>query len=107
LANRKALYQSRVDYLDEALAHLGLEPRVAPAHRSHSVRSLPLPADIDYDTLHDLLKDEGYIIYAGLGDAAKTSFRVCALGALTVAALQGFIAALERVLAREPLVAHI
>lgn len=107
LANRKALYQSRVDYLDEAFAHLGLEPRVAPAHRSHSVRSLPLPADIDYDTLHDLLKDEGYIIYAGLGDAAKTSFRVCALGALTVEALQGFIAALERVLAREPLVAHI
>jgi 2-aminoethylphosphonate-pyruvate transaminase len=107
LENRKALYAARMAFLDEAFARLGLEPRVAPEHRSRSVRSLPLPAEIDYDTLHDLLKDEGYIIYAGLGDAAKTTFRVCALGALTVEALEGFIAALEGVIAREPLVARI
>ena len=60
---------------------------------------MPLPPGIDYDTLHDRLKDEGYIIYAGLGDAAKTTFRVCALGALTVEALEGFIA---RIRARHP-----
>ena len=36
------------------------------------------------------------MIYAGLGDAAATNFRVCALGALEVGALQGFIASLER-----------
>jgi 2-aminoethylphosphonate-pyruvate transaminase len=105
LANRKALYQARVDYLDSALRRLGCEPRVPAPHRSRSVRSLPLPAGIDYDTLHDRLKEEGYIIYAGLGDAAKTTFRVCALGALTVEALEGFVAAFERVTAREALVA--
>ena len=43
LANRKALYQARADFLDEAFAARGLEPRVAAAHRSRSVRSLPLP----------------------------------------------------------------
>jgi 2-aminoethylphosphonate-pyruvate transaminase len=105
LANRKALYQARADYLDEAFTRLGLEPRVAAGHRARSVRSLPLPEGIDYDTLHDRLKDEGYIIYAGLGDAAKTTFRVCALGALTVEALEGFIAALERATARTPIAA--
>ena len=52
------------------------------------MRSFPLPAGIPYDTLHDRLKDDGYIIYAGLGDAAQTTFRVCALGARTVEALQ-------------------
>ena len=107
LEGRKALYAARMAYLDEACSRLGLEPRVAAEHRSRSVRSLPLPEDIDYDTLHDLLKDEGYIIYAGLGEAAKSTFRVCALGALTVEALHGFVAALEGVIAREPLVAHI
>jgi 2-aminoethylphosphonate-pyruvate transaminase len=66
------------------------------------VRSLPLPPGIDYDTLHDRLKNEGYIIYAGLGDSAKTTFRVCALGALTVEALEGFVGAFERATAREP-----
>jgi 2-aminoethylphosphonate-pyruvate transaminase len=101
LANRKAHYQARADYLDAAFARLGLEPRVAPAHRSRSVRSLPLPDGIDYDALHDRLKAEGYIIYAGLGDAAKSTFRVCALGALTVAALEGFVAAFARATARE------
>jgi 2-aminoethylphosphonate-pyruvate transaminase len=107
LANRKALYQARADFLDAAFARLGLEPRVAPAHRSHSVRSLPLPPGVDYDTLHDRLKAEGYIIYAGLGDAAKTSFRVCALGALTVEALQGFTSALERAIAATPAAAAV
>jgi 2-aminoethylphosphonate-pyruvate transaminase len=101
LGSRKALYQARADYLDTAFARLGFEPRVAAPHRSRSVRSLPLPPGIDYDSLHDRLKDEGYIIYAGLGDAAKTTFRVCALGALTVAALEGFVAAFARATARE------
>ncbi len=105
LANRKALYQARMDALDAAFTRLGLEPRVARPHRSRSVRSLPLPPGIDYDTLHDRLKAEGYIIYAGLGDAARTTFRVCALGALTVAALEGFVAALERAMARQPVAA--
>lgn len=102
LDQRQALYQARADYLDAAFSRLGLEPRVAPAHRSRSVRSLTLPAHLDYDTLHDRLKAEGYIIYAGLGDAAGTTFRVCALGALTVQALQGFMAALERALVPDP-----
>ena len=42
------------------------------------------------------MKAEGYVIYGGLGDAAKTSFRVCALGALSIESLQGFIAVLEK-----------
>jgi len=101
LTNRQALYQARAAYLDDAFTRLGLAPRVAAAHRSHSVCSLPLPPGIDYETLHDRLKEEGYIIYAGLGDAARTTFRVCALGTLTVAALEGFMAAFERVIVPE------
>lgn len=102
VAFRRAYYQARMDYLDEALGGLGLDPRVAPEHRSRCVRSLPLPAGLDYDALHDALKAEGYVVYAGLGDAAKTSFRVCALGALKIEALQGFVATLEGVIARQP-----
>lgn len=87
-----------MDYLDSQFTRLGLEPRVAFGHRSRSVRTLPLPEGVDYETLHDALKSEGYIIYAGLGDAGKTSFRVCALGALKIEALEGFIAAFESVI---------
>jgi 2-aminoethylphosphonate-pyruvate transaminase len=103
---RRSYYQSRVDYLDQAFAGIGLEPRVAKTHRSRSVRSLPLPAGIGYDALHDAVKEEGYVIYGGLGEAAKTSFRVCALGALKIEALEGFTAVLERIIAAVPVAAH-
>jgi 2-aminoethylphosphonate-pyruvate transaminase len=96
LSHRQATYQARMDYLDREFARLGLEPRVPKGCRSRSVRSLPLPDGVGYAALHDALKAEGYVIYAGLGDAAATTFRVCALGALTVEALEGFIAALDR-----------
>jgi 2-aminoethylphosphonate-pyruvate transaminase len=102
IEHRKQYYQKRADFLDQAFSRLELEPRVALAHRSRSVRSLPLPEGISYDELHDAMKEDGYVIYGGLGEAAKTSFRVCALGALKVEALEGFIASLELVLARQP-----
>jgi 2-aminoethylphosphonate-pyruvate transaminase len=85
-------------FLDRELARLGLVPVVAPEHRSSCVRSLPLPAGIGYDELHDALKSDGYVIYAGLGKAARSSFRVCVLGAVEIDALAGFVGSLERFL---------
>ncbi len=90
LAQRQAIYARRMAFLDRALSDLGLEPRVASPYRSRSVRSLPLPPGIAYDPLHDALKRQGYVIYAGLGNAAKTSFRVCALGNISLETLEGF-----------------
>ena len=70
LAERQALYQARVDYLDAACARLGS----SRASRRTIARARCAPCRcrtrIAYDTLHDRLKAEGYIIYAGLGDAA-------------------------------------
>lgn len=98
LAARQMLYESRMAALDRAMGALGYEARVAPEHRSACVRSFPLPEGFTYDVLHDRLRERGYVIYAGLGDAAKTTFRVCALGAMTVEAMEGFVAALSEVL---------
>ncbi len=100
IAARRAHYRARIAVLDAELARLGLEPSVAPGHRSSSVRSLPLPEGVTYARLHDALREDGYVIYAGLGAAAQASFRVCALGALEPDVLRGFGASLERALAR-------
>ncbi|MBA3779381.1 MAG: alanine--glyoxylate aminotransferase family protein [Chloroflexi bacterium] len=97
--HRRARYRERMAALDLGLARLGLEPIVAAQHRSASVRSLPLPPGLDYQSLHDAVKADGYVIYAGLGQAAAASFRVCALGEVDASALEGFVASLERVLA--------
>jgi 2-aminoethylphosphonate-pyruvate transaminase len=99
LEHRQASYRARVALLDDAFAKLGLEPTVAAANRSSSVRSLRLPPGVSYARLHDAVKRDGYIIYAGLGDAARTTFRVCTLGALDLEVLTGFIDSLERAIA--------
>jgi 2-aminoethylphosphonate-pyruvate transaminase len=100
LSNRQLAYARRMEFLDQELSKLGLEARVAAPHRSRSVRSLTLPLGITYDALHDALKREGYVIYAGLGSAAKSSFRVCTLGNISINALAGFAQCLETTLSR-------
>jgi len=98
VAARHDAYRARVELLDESFARLGLEPTVAAANRSSSVRSLRLPNGIAYETIHDKLKRDGYVIYAGLGDAAKTTFRVCTLGAIEPEVLADFVESLSRAL---------
>jgi aspartate aminotransferase-like enzyme len=51
---------------------------------------------VSYQNLHDALKRDGYVIYAGLGDAARTSFRVCTLGAIEIEVLADFVESLDR-----------
>jgi 2-aminoethylphosphonate-pyruvate transaminase len=99
LEHRQASYRARVALLDEAFERLGLEVSVSAPNRSSSVRSLRLPPGVDYASLHDSVKRDGYVIYAGLGDGAKTTFRVCTLGALELEVLAGFVQSLERALA--------
>ena len=96
--HRQAAYRARVAYLDKAFEKMGLTPTVAAQNRSSSVRSLRLPDGVSYENLHDAVKRDGYIIYAGLGEAAKTTFRVCTLGALEVPVLEGFAESLGRAL---------
>ncbi|MDP2349746.1 MAG: aminotransferase class V-fold PLP-dependent enzyme [Chloroflexota bacterium] len=99
LEHRIGHYRDRMSYLDAAFERLGLAPSVAAMHRSGSVRSLLLPHGVAYDALHDAVKADGFVIYAGLGEAAATNFRVCALGALEIGALEGFVASLGRAIA--------
>jgi len=96
-ASRRAMYRARMAFLDTEFARLGLEPVVAPKDRSSSVRAVPLPEGVPYPVLHDTLKAAGYVIYAGQGSSATEQFRVCALGAIGIDALRGFIAELRAV----------
>jgi 2-aminoethylphosphonate-pyruvate transaminase len=89
-AEHRRQYAERAKTLDAVLAELGLEPIVAPQHRSRTVRSVPLPVGVDYASLHDELKRHGYVIYAGQGPLAKTIFRVCCMGTLEPEVLEAF-----------------
>ncbi len=98
-APRAARYRYRCDVLDAELHRLDLEQLVAAPHRSLTVRSLRLPIGVDYSELHDRLRRDGYVIYAGQGSLASEIFRVCCMGAIEPEALVGFAARLEAALA--------
>jgi 2-aminoethylphosphonate-pyruvate transaminase len=89
-AEHRRRYAQRAATLDAVLAGLGLEPIVAAEHRSRTVRSVPLPAGVDFTPLHDELKRHGYVIYAGQGPLAQEIFRVCCMGTLEPEVLEAF-----------------
>lgn len=65
---------------------------------SNTLTALNLPDGVHYDHLHGLLKERGYIIYAGQAQLAEKLFRVANMGALTEANITGFLDAFEEAL---------
>jgi 2-aminoethylphosphonate-pyruvate transaminase len=55
---------------------------------------------LSYQALHDQLKAQGYVIYAGQGNLENKIFRVANMGALTEAQFTAFLDAVERICAR-------
>lgn len=99
IEGRRARYAERCRIVDEAMERLGLEQLVAPEARSHSIRSLRLPEGVSFPALHDRLRADGFVVYAGQGALAAEIFRVACMGELTPDDLRRFAAALERALA--------
>jgi len=70
------------------LDRLGM-PRFLPEKDCSAViSSFHLPPGVDYAHLHDLLKEEGFVIYAGQAGLANSIFRIANLGDITDADLQ-------------------
>ena len=62
---------------------------------SNTLTAFNLPDGVHYDHLHTLLRERGYVIYAGQAQFADKFFRVANMGALTEANLTGFLDAFE------------
>jgi len=65
---------------------------------SSTLTAFNLPDGVYYDHLHDLLRERGYVIYAGQAQLADKLFRVANMGALTEANITGFLDAFEEAL---------
>ena len=76
---------------------LGVKSLLTPDKLSNTITAYHLPEGVTYQSLHDQLKKEGYVIYAGQGQLQSQIFRVANMGALTEAQLVGFLDAFERI----------
>jgi 2-aminoethylphosphonate-pyruvate transaminase len=76
-------YAMLAEQVRSGLAALGLESVLAPAQSSVVLRAYRLPSGLGYAALHDGLKSEGFVIYAGQGELSGTLFRISTMGDLT------------------------
>jgi 2-aminoethylphosphonate-pyruvate transaminase len=98
---RLADYAARAALIRAGLAERRLEQLLPPdVPRSQAVTAVRLPAGQTYRELHDGLKEQGYIIYAGQGALSAEVFRIATMGELSLATLRGFLEALSRALSR-------
>ncbi|MDH3352384.1 MAG: 2-aminoethylphosphonate aminotransferase, partial [Gammaproteobacteria bacterium] len=63
------------------------------------LRSYLLPANLSYPVLHDDLKAQGFVIYAGQGELAKRIFRLACMGDIRQADLNALCSALQAAVA--------
>lgn len=97
VAKRIQRYKKIATMIRDRMAKLGVKPVLTPDKQSNTITAYHLPEGITYQSLHDQLKKEGYVIYAGQGQLESKIFRVANMGALTEAQMTGFLDAVERI----------
>ena len=97
VAKRIQRYKKVATLIRDRMTKLGVKPVLTPDKQSNTITAYHLPEGLTYQSLHDKLKKQGYVIYAGQGQLESKIFRVANMGALTEAQLVGFLDAFERI----------
>lgn len=81
---RKSQYQILMNYVRNGLINLGIKPLLPEGESSVVLNSFYLPESFIYEQLHDYLKVNGFVIYAGQGELAKSIFRISIMGDISL-----------------------
>ena len=98
VANRIQRYKKAAARIRQRMRELGVKTFLPAEHQSNTVTCFHLPNGLTYQTLHDRLKDQGYVIYAGQGQLESKVFRIANMGALSPQDVDGFLAAFQKTL---------
>lgn len=80
VAGRIERYRKAAERLRKGFAEIGLEFLIPEGQRSNCLTALKLPEGVSYDWLHDRLKENGFVIYAGQGLFNNKIFRIANMG---------------------------
>jgi 2-aminoethylphosphonate-pyruvate transaminase len=89
-------YAKLAERVRSGLDGLGVNAVLPPEQSSVVLRSYYLPSNADYLQLHDALKADGFVIYAGQSGLAKSLFRISTMGNLTDADIERLMACFAR-----------
>lgn len=96
LANRIRRYAGYAKIVRDGVEKLGLRLWLPPELRSNTITTIALPPGATYEKLHDAMRAEGFVIYAGQGDLRTKAFRIANMGQLPEAELRRAIDVLAR-----------
>jgi len=94
---RHARYTGLAGRVRGALAARGVESMLPAADSSCVLVAYRNPAGMDYQAIHDGLKQWGFVIYAGQGSLAAEMFRISTMGDITHYDIERLLAAIESV----------
>src|SRR6476646_2963165 len=97
VAKRIQRYKKMAMLIRERMAKIGIKPVLTPDRQSNSITAYYLPQGLSYQTLHDRLKDRGYVIYAGQGNLENKIFRIANMGSLSEQQFIEFLDAFEEI----------
>ena len=80
LAGRRERYRRAAEQLRRGFREMDLEFLLPEPCRSNTLTALRLPEGVSYGWLHDRLREQGFVIYAGQGGLSKTIFRIANMG---------------------------
>ena len=95
---RRETYNTRMKTVRVALEEINIQPLLNEADCSCVLHSYHLPRGMSYQSLHDGLKERGFVIYAGQGELAKTIFRISLMGAIGDDDIDRFIKVMQEIL---------
>jgi 2-aminoethylphosphonate-pyruvate transaminase len=95
VANRIQRFQGYASTIRSRMQELGVKAVLPPEVQGNTLTAFNLPDGVTYAQLHDGLKQEGYIIYAGQAQLEDKIFRVANIGALTNQNIDGFLSAFQ------------
>jgi 2-aminoethylphosphonate-pyruvate transaminase len=96
LSARHRHYAGLAERVRAGLAALGIDALMPADESSVVLRAYRLPPGMSYSGLHDALKADGFIIYAGQGNLSKTLFRISTMGDVTAADIDRLLGSIAR-----------
>ena len=103
IEKRRERYANLAGRIRDDLEELGFGFLIPREAMCNSITSVLTRSDLPYQTLHDQLKDEGFIIYAGMGSMESKFFRVGNMGALTLEEINRFLDSMKSIVKKLPL----
>lgn len=89
-------YRRYAKIVRDGVTKLGLKLWLPEALRSNTITTIAMPNGCTYEKLHDAMRAEGFVIYAGQGDLRTRAFRIANMGQIEDVALERAIEVLGR-----------